>query len=105
MEWNTIITLILAVAGSGGSVAVINSIFNKNKNKAEAAELNVKTAIELEKMAMTRYNDLSKTLEVIEKALVEAKRELNNIKEYNAALKNVLKAHEIEAPDFIEREG
>ena len=101
----TIIAVLFSALGTGGFVAVIQVIANRHKNKSEVTDINVKTAIELEKVAMTRYNDISQRLasaEIdfleIKKVLREAREEIDIYKNYCEILKDLLHKNNIEIP-------
>ena len=76
MNIDQVLTVILAVLGGGGFVAIFNAIVTRKKNRSEVTDINVKTAVELERMAMNRYTEASQSLDTAQKMLAEAKHEL-----------------------------
>lgn len=80
MTIEQILTIVMSLLGGGSLVALIQVVANRKKNKSEVTDLNVKTAIELEKMAMTRYNDATASLDNAFRLLNEAREELTQAK-------------------------
>jgi F0F1-type ATP synthase membrane subunit b/b' len=75
-----ILTVIMSLLGGGGLVAVIQIIANRKRNKSEVTDINVKTAVELERMAMSRYVEASQSLDSAQRLLTEAREELTSAK-------------------------
>ena len=82
-----IMTVVMSLLGGGGLVAVLQIVANRKRNKSEVTDINVKTAIELERMAMSRYVEASESLGNAQKLLSEAKRELQDAKKELAEAK------------------
>jgi flagellin-like hook-associated protein FlgL len=94
MTIETIMTIVMSVVGGGGLVAIINAMFGKKKNKAEVTEINVKTAMELERVAMLRYTEASESLTQAKAQLAEARAEITAVhKELNKAIKSLTDAN------------
>ena len=62
-------TLITGLLGSNVLVALFTARLSKRKTHAEATDITVKTALELERRAHDRYKDVSATLEEAERLL------------------------------------
>jgi len=117
MENNTLILILSAFIGGGGLVALINVLANRNKNKSEVTDINVKTAIELEKMAMVRYTEASEALVVAKRELAQAKDDLIEAKQelvvakdeyyiykrHCSVLEDILNKHDIDIPAIQRR--
>ncbi|MCL2817175.1 MAG: hypothetical protein FWD39_02155 [Clostridiales bacterium] len=93
------LTVVTSVIGGGGFVAIVHALANKNRNKSEVTDINVKTAIELEKVAMMRYTDVSKHLEFLDKSLLEARKKMEEYHSYIIVLHDLLKEHNIDLPE------
>ena len=100
MNMDTILTILLSVVGGGGMVAIVQAIAGKQKSKSEVTDILVEKAIEIENVATDRYMDVSKTLEVAETYLKEAKEELEVYRSYVSVLKDLLRHHGIEPPEM-----
>ena len=74
------------------------AIANKKKSKSEVTDINVKTAIELEKVAMARYTDISRHLEALDTSLIEAREKVTAYWGYIIVLQDLLKNNGIDFP-------
>ena len=92
--------IFLALLSSGWLIALIQGIFGIRKNKAEVMNNNIKTAIELENVAMSRYDNIIKAFNADEKLILSLHKELN-ICRYNInLLSDTLIKHNIELPEL-----
>jgi hypothetical protein len=103
MSPEMLVTVIVALLGGGGFVALINAYFGRHKNKAEVTDLHVKTAIELERVAMERYSTVSRNLDEAEKYLAEARKELAAYRSYVKELEDLLIKHDIDIPERVKK--
>jgi len=90
MPTELIMTVVVSLLGGGGLVAIVNAFVGRRRNKSEVTDINVKTAIELEKMAMQRYNEASESLDNAYKLLNESKHELMDLRKEMTELKREL---------------
>ena len=95
-----IVTAITCILGGGGFVAIINMLSNRSRNKSEVTDINVKTAIELERVAMTRYTELSQTLGNMEGLINGFRIELEGYRAYVIVLQNLLRDNKIAFPQM-----
>ena len=95
-----ILTGILLLISGGGLVAIINVLANRNKNKSEVTNINVQTAMELERVAMTRYTELRQTLYNVEILLDGFRLELDSYRTYVVTLQHLLQKYGIEYPEM-----
>ena len=93
-----VVTAITCILGGGGFVAIINMLSNRHRNKSEVTDINVKTAIELERVAMTRYTELSQTLGTMEGLIKGFRIELEGYRTYVLILQNLLRENGITFP-------
>ena len=98
MSLEIIMTTIFSVLGGGGLVAIVQVFANRKKVAAEAAGETIKNAIEVEKLAVTRYQAATDKLDVAERLLTEVKVELRASKLYIEELMILLKKHRIPVP-------
>lgn len=95
-----ILTAIVLLVSGGGFVAIINVLANRNKNKSEVTDINVQTAIELERVAMTRYMELRQTLSNVEMLLHDFRLELDDYRTYVITLQGLLREHGVDYPEM-----
>ena len=100
MNTEHIMTIFMSVIGGGGLVALIQAVAGRHKNKSEVTDILVKKAIELESVASARYIDVSRTLEIAEKYLSEAKRELDIYRSYVNVLVDLCQNNGISVPEM-----
>jgi chromosome segregation ATPase len=90
MTTDSIMMIVMALITTGGAGTIIAAIVNRKKTKSEVTDINVKTAVELERMAMTRYIEASGSLDEAKKELRNAKDELLDAKREVIEAKNEL---------------
>ena len=76
MGLEQIFGLFLTFMLGGGAVAVFEVLFMRKKIAAEVKNISFKSLIEIEKVATTRYLELSKLFCTLETELSEAKKEI-----------------------------
>ena len=101
MSIEIIMTTIFSVLGGGSLVAIVQVFANRKKVAAEAAGETIKNAIEVEKLAVIRYQAATNKLDAAERLLTEVKVELRASKIYIEELTALLKRHGIPAPGTI----
>lgn len=96
-----VISVIIAVLGSGGLATIITAWASKRKNKAEATATNVKSILEIDARLNDRISRLEERVAALEKENLELKakelqlkhdndvylEEINDLKEENEFLK------------------
>lgn len=95
MELSVLVTLVTGVLGSNVVVAWITVIFSKKRTHAEATDITVKTALELEARAHERYRDTSVALEEAERILQSVKEQLQEQESYICYLRSLLREADI----------
>ena len=102
--FEVLLTAILGLLGSGTAVAVVNALKSRRRDKSEVTDINVKTAIDLEKVAMTRYTDISTELSAYKDATTRAiaglEEKLEGYLTYIKTLQNLLKDHKVNYPEM-----
>ena len=83
-------TLITGLLGSNVLVALFTARLSKRKTHAEATDITVKTALELERRAHDRYKDVSATLEEAERLLRSIRVDLQEQECYISFLRGIL---------------
>ena len=91
-------TLITGLLGSNVLVALFTARLSKRKTHAEATDLTVKTALELERRAHDRYKDVSATLEEAERLLRSIRVDLQEQECYISFLRGILDDAGLEHP-------
>ena len=99
MKTDTLMTAVMALIGGGGLVAIVQAVAGRRKNNSEVTDINVKTAIELERVAMERYNDTAKRMEAAEQLLAELRLEQELNRSYINVLTDLLHKNGIPVPD------
>ena len=102
MNSELLFSIILSVISSGGLVAIIQFISNRKKNNADASDMLVKTAMEIEKLSTSRYISLSQELTEAKSLIDDIEKKLIIYKNYVETLKGLLKQNGIEVPPFRE---
>ena len=90
------IALFFAFVNVGGLTAILLAFIHRKKHKADVTDINVKTALELESKAVTRYFEMDTKLSKVEEMLSEVRCELNVQRMYNRQLEILLKTHNID---------
>ena len=98
-----LMTLLMALVGGGGFVAIVQIFAGKHKTKYEKTDFHVQTTMKLEQIAIERYNDVLKNLDAAERYLTEARKEADFLKNYVRALEDLLAKHDIPMPEKPER--
>ena len=83
-------TLITGLLGSNVIVALFTAKMSKRKTHAEATDITVKTALELERRAHDRYKDVSEALEEAERLLRSIRVDLQEQECYISFLRGIL---------------
>ena len=91
-------TLITGLLGSNVLVALFTARLSKRKTHAEATDITVKTALELERRAHDRYKDVSATLEEAERLLRSIRVDLQEQECYISFLREILDDAGLEYP-------
>ena len=91
-------TLITGLPGSNVLVALFTARLSKRKTHAEATDITVKTALELERRAHDRYKDVSATLEEAERLLRSIRVDLQEQEHYISFLRGILDDAGLEYP-------
>ena len=91
-------TLITGLLGSNVLVALFTARLSKRKTHAEATDITVKTALELERRAHDRYKDVSATLEEAERLLRSIRVYLQEQERYISFLRGILDDAGLEYP-------
>ena len=91
-------TLITGLLGSNVLVALFTARLSKRKTHAEATDITVKTALELERRAHDRYKDVSATLEEAERLLRSIRVDLQEQEHYISFLRGILDDAGLEYP-------
>ena len=91
-------TLITGLLGSNVLVALFTAKMAKRKTHAEATDITVKTALELERRAHDRYKDVSATLEEAERLLRSIRVDLQEQECYISFLRGILDDAGLEYP-------
>ena len=91
-------TLITGLLGSNVLVALFTARLSKRKTYAEATDITVKTALELERRAHDRYKDVSATLEEAERLLRSIRVDLQEQERYISFLRGILDDAGLEYP-------
>ena len=91
-------TLITGLLGSNVLVALFTARLSKRKTHAEATDITVKTALELERRAHDRYKDVSATLEEAERLLRSIRVDLQEQERYISFLREILDDAGLEYP-------
>ena len=91
-------TLITGLLGSNVLVALFTARLSKRKTHAEATDITVKTALELERRAHDRYKDVSATLEEAERLLRSIRVDLQEQECYISFLRGILDDAGLEYP-------
>ena len=91
-------TLITGLLGSNVLVALFTARLSKRKTHAEATDITVKTALELERRAHDRYKDVSATLEEAERLLRSIRVDLQEQERYISFLRGILDDAGLEYP-------
>ena len=91
-------TLITGLLGSNVLVALFTARLSKRKTHAEATDITVKTALELERRAHDRYKDVSATLEEAERLLRSIRADLQEQEYYISFLRGILDDAGLEYP-------
>ena len=91
-------TLITGLLGSNVLVALFTARLSKRKTHAEATDITVKTALELERRAHDRYKDVSATLEEAERLLRSIRVDLREQECYISFLRGILDDAGLEYP-------
>jgi len=123
LDFDMLMLIGTTTLGGGGAVAIIKAILDRKKNRSEVTDINVRTAVELEKMAMSRYVEASQSLDDTQKQLSQIKSELSDAKielsqatvelskatndyesyrRYCMMLQDALKQHNVSIPDMPE---
>ena len=90
--------LITGLLGSNVLVALFTARLSKRKTHAEATDITVKTALELERRAHDRYKDVSATLEEAERLLRSIRVDLQEQECYISFLRGILDDAGLEYP-------
>lgn len=98
--WFTILSMIFTFIGGGTFTTIVAGFFNARKNKVDSTDVAVKTALEIEKIAMERYTSTNEKLIIVEQLLGEVKDELQAYKEYVDVLTDILDRNKIEYPEM-----
>ncbi len=91
-------TLITGLLGSNVLVALFTARLSKRKTHAEATDITVKTALELERRAHDRYVDVSDALEEAERLLRSIRVDLQEQERYISFLREILDDAGLEYP-------
>ena len=91
-------TLITGLLGSNVIVALFTAKLSKRKTQAEATDITVKTALELERRAHDRYVDVSDALEEAERLLRTIRVDLQEQECYISFLRGILDDAGLEYP-------
>lgn len=91
-------TLITGLLGSNVLVALLTARLSKRKTHAEATDITVKTALELERRAHDRYKDVSEALEEAERLLRSIRVDLQEQECYISFLRGILDDAGLEYP-------
>ena len=91
-------TFITGLLGSNVIVALFTAKRSKRKTHAEATDITVKTALELERRAHDRYKDVSATLEEAERLLRSIRVDLQEQECYISFLRGILDDAGLEYP-------
>ena len=91
-------TLITGLLGSNVLVALFTARLSKRKTHAEATDITVKTALELERRAHDRYVDVSDALEEAERLLRTIRVDLQEQECYISFLRGILDDAGLEYP-------
>ena len=91
-------TLITGLLGSNVLVALFTAKLSKRKTQAEATDITVKTALELERRAHDRYVDVSDALEEAERLLRTIRVDLQEQECYISFLRGILDDAGLEYP-------
>ena len=99
--WQDAIIYILVSFVGGGAVcaALIKGVFEKKKVKADSASTLIDSAIQLSEASAKRYASISEHLELSEKHLAEARKQLIYERNYNAILEAELLKNGVPIPD------
>ena len=92
--------LITGLLGSNVIVAWFTVRLSKRKTHAEATDITVKTALELERRAHDRYKDVSATLEEAERLLRSIRVDLQEQECYISFLRGILDDAGLEYPSM-----
>ena len=95
---STLTAFILAVIGSNALTALVTALFGRRRLHAETMGLSVKTALELEERATTRYKTASEALDVAQAALNTARAEIRSLEDYIEVLHGLLDMAGIKYP-------
>ena len=87
MEW---VVGILAAIGGGSISIIVQAIANKGKTKVESESVLVKSALDIEEIAMNRYTTAEQKLNKIKAELDEVKGEMAHDKRYISYLVDLL---------------
>ena len=98
--FSNLLTAVVFLVSGGGFVAIVNVLANRNKNRSEVTEINVQTAIELERVAMKRYTELRQRLSNMEFLLDNFRLELDDYRAYVTTLQNLLNIHGVDYPEM-----
>ena len=98
MKWEQILYYLITALSGGGIVAIVQTIANKDKTKADVNAINTKTAIELQEIAINGYKEMYERLNTIQKLLDSTRFELDSWKKYSEALESLLRQNDIEIP-------
>ena len=100
MTIDQVITILLSVIGGGGLVAIVQVIAGKRKNKADATDTAVKTMMDIEKLATTRYMEASQEIADAKASILEAERKLKNYERYIETLRDILEQNKLDVPSL-----
>ena len=97
--------VIALIIGSSALSAFITAIFNRRKLHTEAMSLSVRTALELEDRATTRYRSAQEALDAAQNALNVARTEIHSLEDYVDVLHGLLDLAGIKYPRQVEMIG
>ena len=87
MDW---LGTIATVVSSGTVVSLITTLVNRRKTSVEVESQSIRTALELEERAHTRYTTAMQALDTAEAALNAARAELKAYEDYVEELQQLL---------------
>ncbi len=93
------ISLASTAVGSSALTAVITKWLDRKKSGAEATEILVRSALQIEKQATERYTSAAEALEAAQAALTTARLEIGGLEDYIVQLHELLDEAGIEYPE------
>jgi len=100
MSIDVLIAIVISLLSGGSAVAIIQSIVHRKKEKTEITDINVKTALEIQEIAVKRYQEIRDDIKVAKDALSHAESKLKLQENYIKVLTDILDNHDIEIPEM-----